>query len=36
MKHPLQEINQELRDMEMVDVNAPSRSSPGAVQLAYS
>ena len=23
MKHPLQEINLELRDMEMVDLNAP-------------
>ena len=23
MKHPLQEINQELREMEMVDMNAP-------------
>ena len=36
MKHPLQEINQELRDMEMVDMNAPSQSSQGAVQMAYS
>ena len=35
MKHPLQEINQELRDMEMMDVNPPFRISPGAVRLEY-